>query len=111
MEETGSPSIIYIVCHQVLRHPSEHVTSSMGSHLLASVHIPKLNELTGSEVTELTSSTVDERALAIPMQQGSGGIQIVSSQRKIKLTIQVSSILTELTDRTLQTGSKGFSNC
>jgi hypothetical protein len=111
MEETGSPSIICIVCHQVLRHPSEHVTSSMGRHLLASVHIPKLNELTGSEVTELTSWTVDERALAIPMRQGSGGIHIVSSQRKIKLTIQISSIFTELTDRTLQTGSKGFSNC
>jgi hypothetical protein len=29
-EETGSPGIISIVCHQVLRHPSEHGTSSMG---------------------------------------------------------------------------------
>jgi hypothetical protein len=83
----------------------------MGKHLLASVYIPKLNKLTGSEITELTSSTVDERALAIPMWQASRGIQIVSSQRKITLTIQVSSILTELTDKTLQTGSKGFSNC
>ena len=35
IEETGSPAIMCIVCHQVLRHPSEHGTSSMGKHLLA----------------------------------------------------------------------------
>src|SRR5258705_4805108 len=34
MEENGSPGLICIVCHQVLRHPSEHGTSSMGKHLL-----------------------------------------------------------------------------
>jgi len=45
-EESGSPSIICIVCHQVLRHPSEHGTSSMGKHLLAKAYIAKLNELT-----------------------------------------------------------------
>jgi len=99
--ETGSPGIICIVCHQVLRHPSEDGTSSMGKHLLAKAHIAKLNELTVSEVTKLTSSTVDETGLVILKQQGSRGIPIVSSQRKIKLTIQVSSILTELTDKTL----------
>jgi len=33
--ETGSAGIICIVCHQVLHHPSEHGTSSMGKHLLA----------------------------------------------------------------------------
>ena len=101
IEETGSPGIICIVCHQVLRHPSKHGTGSMGKHLLTKAHIAKLNELTVSEVTELTSSTVDETALAILKRQGSRGIPIVSSQRKIKLTIQVSSILTELTDKTL----------
>jgi hypothetical protein len=79
--------------------------------LLAKVHIAKLNEVTVSEVTELTSSTVDETALAILKQQGSRRILIVSSQRKIKLTIQVSTILTEMTDKTLQTGNKGLSNC
>jgi hypothetical protein len=73
----------------------------MGKHLLAKAHIAKLNELTVSEVTELTSSTVAETALAILKRQGSRGIPIVSSQRKIKLTIQVLSILTELTDKTL----------
>jgi hypothetical protein len=71
IEETGSPDIICIVCHQVLRHPSEHGTSSMGKHLLAKANIAKLNELTVSEVTELTSSTVDETALAILKRQGS----------------------------------------
>jgi len=33
IEETGSPGIIYIVCHQVFRHPLEHGPSSMGKHL------------------------------------------------------------------------------
>jgi len=88
IEESGSPGIICIVCHQVLHHPSEHGTSSMGKHLLAKAHITKLNELTGSEVTELTSSTVDESALAILKRQGSWGITIVSLQRKIRFDIQ-----------------------
>jgi len=101
IEETGSSGIICIVGYQVLRHPSEHGTSSMGKHLLAKAHIAKLNELTVSEVTELTSSTVDETALPILKRQGSREIPNVSSQRKFKLTIQVSSILTELTDKTL----------
>jgi len=87
-EETGSPGIICIVCHQVLRHPSEHGTSSMGKHLLAKAHIAKLNELTESEVTELTSSTVDETALAILKRQGGRGITIVSMQRKTIFDIQ-----------------------
>jgi len=88
IEETGSPGIICIVCHQVLRHRSEHGTSSMGKHLLANAHIAKLNELTGSEVTELTSTTVDETALAILKRQGSRGITIVSLQRKTIFDIQ-----------------------
>jgi len=41
IEETGSPGIICIVCHQVLRHPSEHGTSAMGKHLLAKAYIAK----------------------------------------------------------------------
>jgi len=89
IDETGSPGIICIVCHQFLRHPSEQGTSSMGKHLLAKAHIAKLNELTESEVTELTNLTVDETALAILNRQGSWGITIVSSQRKIIFDIQV----------------------
>jgi len=88
IEETGSPGIICIVCHQVLRHPAEHGTSSMGKHLLAKAHIAKLYELTKSEVTELTSSTVDETALAILKRQGSHGITIVSLQRKTIFDMQ-----------------------
>jgi len=88
IEESGSPGIIGIVCHQVLRHPSEHGTSSIGKHLLAKAHIAKLNELTESEVTELTSSTVNETAFAILKRQGSRGITIVSLQRKTIFDIQ-----------------------
>ena len=88
IEESGSPGIICIVCHQVLRHPSEHGTSSMGKHLLAKAHIAKLNKFTESEVTELTRLTVDETALAIMKRQGSRGITIVSLQRKITFDIQ-----------------------
>jgi hypothetical protein len=68
IEETGSPGIIFIVCHQALRHLSEHGTSLMGKHLLAKAHIAKLHKLTVPEVTELTSSMVDETALAILKQ-------------------------------------------
>jgi len=89
IEENGNPGIICIVCHQVLRHPSEHGTSSMGKHLLAKAHIAKLNELTESEVTELTGSTVDETALAILKRQGSRGITIVCSQKEFIFDIQV----------------------
>jgi len=111
MEENGSPGSICIVCYQVLRHPSEHGISWIGKKLLAKSRITKLNELTESEITELTSSTVDETALAILKRQGCQGIRIVSVQSKFIFHIYVLSILTELTDKTLQTGSKGLSNC
>jgi len=88
IEDIGSPGIICIICHQVLRHPSEHGTSSMGKHLLAKAHIAKLNELTHSQATELTSSTVDETTLAVLKSQGSRGIAVVSLQRKIIFDIQ-----------------------
>jgi len=44
IQETGSPAIISIICHQVLRHPSEHGTSSMGKHMPAKAQIARLNE-------------------------------------------------------------------
>jgi len=91
IEDTGSPCIICIVCHQVLRHPSEHGTSSMGKHMLAKALFAKINELTESEVTELTSSMVNETALAILKREGSREITIVSSQRQIIFDIQVNS--------------------
>jgi len=104
IEETGSPGIICIVCHQVLRHPSEHGTSSMGKHLLAKAHIAKLNELTVSEVTELTSSTVDETPLAILKRQGTPGITIVSSQEN-HIWLPGWSIFPEMRDQTFHTCS------
>jgi len=55
IEDTCRPGIICIICHQVLHHPSEHGTSSIGKHLFAKAHIAKFNELMESEVTELTS--------------------------------------------------------
>jgi hypothetical protein len=87
IEETGCPGIICIICHQVLRHPSEHGTSSMGKHFLARAHIAKLNKLTLSEVTELTSVPVNETALAILKRKGRRGIPIVRSQTKFKFDI------------------------
>jgi len=81
IEETRSRGIPCIVRHQDLRHPSEHGTSSMGKHLLAKAHIAEWNKLTESEVTELTSSTVDETVSAILTRHGSRGITVVSSQR------------------------------
>jgi hypothetical protein len=88
IEETGCPGIMCIVCHRVLHHPSEHGTSSMGKRFMAKAHIAKLKELTESEVTELTNSTVDETALAILKRQRSRGITIVSLQRKTIFDIQ-----------------------
>jgi len=77
----------------------------MRKHLLANAHIAKLNELTESEVTELTSSTVDEAALAILKRQGSRGITKVSSQEQFIGDIDIWAILAVLTDNTLQTSS------
>jgi len=61
----------------------------MGNHLLPKAHIAKLNILTESEDTQLTSSTVDETALAILNRQQSQRITMVSSQSKIRFDIQV----------------------
>jgi len=111
IEKTSSPGIIRIVCLLVLSHPSEHGTSSMGKSLLAKAHIAKLNELTEWEVSELTSTTVDETALAILKSQGSCGITIERLQKKFIFDSLVVLILTLLTDTTLYTGSKGLPNC
>jgi len=109
--ETSGPGIIGILCHQVLRHPSEHGTNSMGKHLLPKAHMLRLNEFTKPEVNELTSSTIDEAALAILTRQGRRGTTIVSSQTKFIVDIDFWAILTVLTDKTLQTGSYGLCNC
>ena len=58
--ENGNPGVICIVCHQVLSHPSENGTSTMGKHLLTKSHKAKLNELTAKEVRLLTGAAGDE---------------------------------------------------
>jgi hypothetical protein len=88
IEETGSPGIICIICHQVLRHLSEHGTSSVGKDLLANDRIANWNELTESEGTELTSSRVNDPALAILNGQECRGITIVCSQSHIMFDVQ-----------------------
>jgi len=110
IEETGSPGIMCIVCHQVLRHPSEHGTSSMWKHLLAKAHIAKLNELTQSEVTELTCLTVNGTALAILKRQGSRGITIVSLQRKIIFDIQCNPYWPKWQTKLSKLAAKDFEN-
>jgi len=64
-DDTGSPSIKIIFGHQGLRHPSEHVSRSMGKHLPPTPQSAKLNELTKLENFQLRSMTVDETAFAI----------------------------------------------
>ena len=79
IQETGIPGIIYIASHPVLIYPSEYRTSSFRKHLLAKKHIAKSNEITKSEVTDLTTSTVDETSLAVLKSQWSRGFTLVSS--------------------------------
>jgi len=108
IEETGSPGIICIVCHQVLYHLSEHGTSSMGKHLLAKAQISNFNELTESGVTELTSSTVNETTLAMLKRQGSWGFTIVSSQRKFIFDVQVDPNWPKLQAKCSKLAAKNF---
>jgi len=83
----------------------------MRKHLLAKAHIAKLKELSESEVSEFTSTTVDETALAILERQSSRGIKVVNSQRTFIFISYILSILMQLVDRTIQTGCKGLPNC
>jgi len=109
--ETGSPAIIPIVSHQVLRQSFEHGTSLLGIHFVATVHIAQLKRLPESEIIELTSSTVAETALDILMRQGSRGILIVSSQRKLIFNIYIFGRITKFRGKPLERGCTGLSNC
>jgi len=104
IEETGSPGIIWIVSHQVLRHPSELAIHSMENHLLANAHIAKLNERTQWEVTEMTCLTANETALGILTRQGSRGITIACVLEN-HIWHSGPSIFTEMTDKMFSTGS------
>jgi len=111
IEKTRSRGSTCIVCHQVLRHPSEDGTSSIGKHMEAQVHMAKLNESRESEVTKLTGSIINGTALAILKRWGSRGITIVSSQSKFMFDIWILFILTKVTDKIRQTSSEELSNC
>jgi len=87
--ETGSTGIISNVGHRILGHPSEHGTSWTGKHLVAKVNFTKLNKLIELKVTKLTTSTVDETALAIMKGQGSRWIIRVSWRMTIIFAIRV----------------------
>jgi hypothetical protein len=49
---------------------------------MANADVLKLNELTVSECSELTTTMVDETAFGVLQRTGSRGITIVSLQRK-----------------------------
>jgi len=89
IDDTGSSDIICIICHHVLCHSSEHGTSSMSTNLLGKDHNAKLNKLSESVVTELTSSMVNETALAILKRQGIQRITIGSLRTQMIFHIQV----------------------
>jgi hypothetical protein len=78
--EVSIPCILWIICHQVLRYPSEYVIGIMGKDSIAKVQIGYLHKLTDSNVTHFTSSIVKEIALATLQRKGSRGIVIVSWQ-------------------------------
>jgi hypothetical protein len=90
IKETSNTGIIFIVCHEVLRHASENGINSMGKDLLAKLHIVMFNKLSQSDDTQLTSSTVNKTAFSILLRQGSQGIPVVSSKRKFIFDIRVS---------------------
>jgi len=77
----------------------------MGKHLVGKALIAKLNKLTELEVSDFTSTAVDETALAIVKRMESKEITIVSVQRKIIFDHSILSALIHLTNKTLQTGS------
>jgi hypothetical protein len=85
-DETGNPGII---CMFVIKLFAFHQNMGLAQHFLAQAHIAKLNELTESEVTKLTRSTLNGTALAILQRQGSRGITIASQQRKFIINVEV----------------------
>jgi len=108
IEESSTPGISGIVCHQVLRHPSEHRAGSMGKFSLAKAHMAMLHQVTESEVNELTSLKTDETAFTILNRQGSRGITIASLQRKLIFDIQVNPYILKWQIKPSQLAAKDF---
>ena len=111
VEVTGTSGIIWIICHQVLRHLSEHGTRSIEKHLLPKEHITKLNELVESEVSEMKSTTMVETTFAIFKRLDSWEITIVNLQKKSRFISSKQSILTQLTLTMFETLDKELPNC
>lgn len=89
IEKTAIPGIMGIVRHHILLHLSESGTNSMGKHLLTEPHIAQWNKSIVTKVTELTTSTATEIAVAILMKQRRPGITSVSLDRKIIFNIYI----------------------
>jgi len=104
IEETGSPGILCIICHQVLCHLSEHGTSLMGILLETKAPIAVLNELT---VRSYWVDKFDGPRNSFNHPEEVRTSRNDTSQFADKMHIQHPgwSILTEITDITLQTGS------
>jgi len=83
----------------------------MGKHLVTKPHIAKLNELTESKVTELSSSIVDEICLVIVKRQESRGITIVSLQSQIIFDIQVTPYWPKWQAKRSKLAGKEFRTC
>jgi len=111
IEETGIPWIIWIICHQVLRHTSEHGTISIVKHILTKAHIAKLNKLTESELIKLTSLTVDKTALVILKREESQGIRTVCSQREFIFEIHVDPYWPKWLTKHSKLAAKCFETC
>jgi len=100
--------------HHLYRLPSSSLPSIRtwdlldGETLAAKAHIAKLNGLIESQVTQLTSSMVDETAVPILKGQGSRGITIVSLQRKIRFNIQVDPYWLKWEQKCCELAAKNF---
>lgn len=102
--ENGSPGIICIVCHQVLAHPSENGTSTMGKHLTTKAHKLQLDKLTQSDLSIITGTAGEEQALAVLKKKGSHGVMVASHSYQTEANQKLKIILTILTDRTFKSG-------
>jgi hypothetical protein len=98
-------AITFFVINQNMG-PSEWGNLSGQQHTLQIFY--KLTEL---EVTELTSKTIDEKALALLKRHGRHGMRIVSSQGKFIFDSSNLSILIHSTNQTHQAGNKELAYC
>jgi hypothetical protein len=89
INETCGSGIISVKNNQLSHLLSVHGTSAMGQYLLAKGFIVKLKEWTESNVIELTSSTMDDKALSISKRQGSRGVTIATLRWKLIFDILV----------------------